>query len=633
MGGEAYGLLTRAFQASPPEFTDGPGIINLGTDPSRDPAGRGDIFNADLRQLAGDLVEAAANEVALPVSPESQVALENYVVAAPDVEEGTSSLFAGPGSALPAPALGGPPENVAGGPPLPWEGSFPGGCSNSASAVVNSNTGNHFYSLPILGFQVRGGMSLNLVLYHNSNTYYTGSFGSKWSCNFDARYQTNFADGELNNSCVIMMRFGNGRYVPYTFNFLTQRFESPTGFYDYIVATGTTLHFPSYTLVTKEGTKYGFGQIEAGAAGERRGILKWIEDRNGNRITINREANTGRMLSVTDPTGRSDRRISFAYNGVGGVTKIRDNHPTLNREWTFTYDSGGITKITYPPTTFGGVSPERNFQYDANSNITKETDLRGKEWRVYYDEYDRVTCFNEPGVYYSLPGFPQGYHFSYSYNTAVMSDPFNRNETHFYSRGFLQTIQDTAGKTERFDWAPARRLGAYWDKNGQVWSGTEDDRGNQLSTVTPMGRQEHATYNLDNTVATRSGDLTPSTYEFSYDSYGRPTAVARQVPGDPLQVLTSGTYTTTGLLQTATTYPGAGNPSRPYTFAQDVYGYTRLVQANGFGASTSSTNCIGQVAWARNEIGQQTNYEYDNWDRVTRVTKPNGDSVVVNYDL
>jgi len=142
----------------------------------------------------------------------------------------------GPGGAQ---TPGQPPANVAATPGTPrsWEGHIGVGGNN-----VKTGNGNKQTSFPIVGWQVRGGMSVNFSLIHNSQSNRGSAFGNKWVNSYESAISTNG-----NGSYYVCVYWGDGRVDAYTWNGST--YSPPAGVHDTLVVNGNPV--TSYDVISK----------------------------------------------------------------------------------------------------------------------------------------------------------------------------------------------------------------------------------------------------------------------------------------------------------------------------------------------------------------------------------------------
>lgn len=141
------------------------------------------------------------------------------------------------------------------------------------------------------------------------------------------------------------------------------------------------------------------------------GYLKYIEDSNGNRQTLNYSGG-GVLNGITDGAGRTTTFIRDMYHTLTGIVDPSD------RTTAFAYNANGqLETITYPDnkvTTFG---------YDANGNLTSATNFDGKKLTISYQSLApfRVTQLEESNG--ALLGGRLS--LSYGYNRTELTDVDN----------------------------------------------------------------------------------------------------------------------------------------------------------------------------------------------------------------
>lgn len=121
------------------------------------------------------------------------------------------------------------------------------------------------------------------------------------------------------------------------------------------------------------------------------GILSYIQDANGNKITYNTD-NSGAPTSVTrqNSGGSTETIATFQYNGSGQLYKIIDS---ANNATTFSYSNGYLTAVTHPDGT------TVTYTYGSDGKLASATDDES-DYAIFY-EYDantgKVDLFYEKG--------------------------------------------------------------------------------------------------------------------------------------------------------------------------------------------------------------------------------------------
>lgn len=121
--------------------------------------------------------------------------------------------------------------------------------------------------------------------------------------------------------------------------------STPTVFYKSTLTANTS---GGYDLKFKDGTIYHFffkAVIDFIYSHWERAGLEWIQDRNGNRLVIERDNTVDvRMTRITSP---NRKWVEFSYDGSSPrIAQVRDN---IGRAVNYTYDaSGRLWKVTNP---------------------------------------------------------------------------------------------------------------------------------------------------------------------------------------------------------------------------------------------------------------------------------------------
>ncbi len=296
----------------------------------------------------------------------------------------------------------------------PWEASVGG---------TNTVNGNKVTSLPIVGWKVRGGMSISLSLIHNSSADMSASseVGYGWLHSYSIYGVVDNTTGDFS------VRWGDG--LGYKFKKqINGTFTAPYGVNDKLVQDST-----GYTLTTGNQIRYRF----SGGTGNRVNGIS-IQDRSGNQITIAHDS-SDRVTSVTDPSGRS---LTFSYSG-SLLSSVTD---PANRTFTFSRDSNGnLTGASFP------LSTSVSYGYDSLHRITGVTDLRGKVWTFGYAGSGGALLWEKN---------PLNQQTSYSYfgGVTTISNPLNRSTTYSYNgSGQLASVTDAGSRTASYAYSNFRK--------------------------------------------------------------------------------------------------------------------------------------------------------------------------------
>jgi RHS repeat-associated protein len=591
LGAMSSAMSTILSQSSVPgPFLDTPGPVHKGSNPGRDPKGRGGVW----KQEHTELLELGSR--------------------------GTIYALQGGGGGQDT----GFDEGSGGG--FSWEGGGTGGVTGASS--VNTNNGNKLTTIPLVSWQIRGGMILDFTLYHNSISTYQGQIGHSWS------FTQNVYINQDSLTGTATVKWGDGQAVP--FDSGTNGFVAPAGVYDTLVKNTNS----TWTLTKKHGTIYGFNTA---------GFLTSITDRAGNAITITRNSNHY-VTKVSDPTGRE---IIVNLDSNNRITSIED---PLGRVWTFTRDTNDdLDKITYP--VLNNTTYSEDFDYNLTHDITSHWDRRGKEWKSTYNGDGSLATETTP----------LGYVTSYTYNSTntVITRPQSRTETHNFSNGKLVSKVDAASYSDAREYDTNNNVTKYTTKRGKIYLYTYDSRGNRiteknplnktwtytystanelLSEEDPLGNKTEYTYNSAGKLLTVKDPLLRTTVTNTYDGYGQLASTKNALNEtttfnrsgshgyltsvvDPLNKTTTITF---DLLGRVTSVQDPNNNTESISY--DVWGRPTTFTHPGSVTSSRTYNENGQLLTSTNERSKTTTFGYDDDGRKTSVTNAKSETEVYTYN-
>ena len=369
-----------------------------------------------------------------------------------------------------------------------------------------------------------------------------------------------------------------------------------------------------------------------------------VSDRNGNetRHIYNDE---GELVKIVDPVGLE---TSFTYSD-GKVTQIAD--PT-GRITQFEYDeAGNLVKITDPDGT------SRQFEYDDRLMVA-EVDKRGNREALIYDEFGRVdrAVLKNGGIVDIDPVQVQGL-----YAASDTDDPFNAPDAWTGEIG-VASYTDAVGNITLYNLDRSGQLVSATDEIGHLRSVernednlvaesttgrgyisqyTYDDNGNLLNVQDEIDLEDENSFGLSYTYDPIFNQLTSRTDELGrqilYDidplngNVLSETKVVGEIGGDD-DVITSYTYTDLGLIDLKTDPNG-----RITDYDYDSYGrLTRITYAKGTSDRAYEEfeyDSFGNQTALIDENGNRTEYEYDEMNRVVRVTYAVGTTDEVTESL
>ena len=208
----------------------------------------------------------------------------------------------------------------------------------------------------------------------------------------------------------------------------------------------------------------------------------------------------GRRNSITDSLGDV---TTYTYHGPSGKTaSVTNADGTLtNFSYTARTLSNGITLydltgVNYPDATI------ESFAYDANGNLTSQTDRAGNVWTATYNSRGQVLTATNPA----------GGVTTFTYN----------------ADGTLATSKDASNNTTTYAYDGLKRLITITRADATTRTFTYDNNDNLLTTTDERGNTTTFTYDDNNNLATMKDRLNKTT-TFAYDGMDRVTSVT-----DPL---------------------------------------------------------------------------------------------------
>jgi RHS repeat-associated protein len=427
-----------------------------------------------------------------------------------------------------------------------------------------------------------------------------------------------------------------------------------------------------YLLTESDGIATDFGS---------NGLLNYVRDTNGNRITAGYTA--GKLTSLTTTTGQY---IHIGYNAAGLISSLTDSS---GRTTTYNYDSsntfltsvngsnGQTTNYTYNTTQYAnplvsGAATQNTlqtitvpggthefFSYDDQGRLTGTTQDGDAEPLSFAYSFGQVTTTNGTGdasnTYYNENGLvakrvdalhhPTVYTYDANFNLTKITNAAGSSETFTYNgAGEVTSTTDFLGNTTNFAYAgPFNKTSSMTDANGNTTKYAYDPAGNLLSTtyadgsaststfnplgeatsfVNANGQPIGYTYNAAGQVAQESFS-DGSSYTYTYDARGNMLTAADSTG------TTTFTYDpTTGLLSEVT-YPGG----MFLTFTYNAAGQrTQMVDQTGF-TTNYGYDANGRLSELTDGAGNPiAGYAFDADGRLSEKTNGNGTYTTYAYD-
>ncbi|MGQ4414783.1 putative T7SS-secreted protein, partial [Streptomyces sp. SAS_269] len=344
--------------------------------------------------------------------------------------------------------------------------------------------------------------------------------------------------------------------------------------------------------------------------GENLAVLEQIDDRNGNWITFEYDAE-GTPLAVASSGGQGVRITTEC----GRVTAfhLATTGEELKR---YGYTDSDLTEVV----NSSGL-PLR-FTYDEAGRVTSWNDTNDRGYTYEYDSKDRCTSQTGSAGHMAM-------RLSYAApdpSTGLRTTSTTTGEGHtwrYLINDALQVVAETdpLGATTRYSRDRYNRLLSETDPLGHTSSFRYDEDGNLTSAVRPDGREATAEYN-ELGLPVKVVNLDGSVVRQSYDERGNRTSVT-----DPAGRATRFTYTEAGHL-TSVTDP-LGNTTRVVC---DRAGLPLQI-TNPLGATTRyERDALGRPVTVTDPTGAVTRLQWSVEGHLTRRTAPDGTTETWAYD-
>ncbi|MGW0206556.1 RHS repeat-associated core domain-containing protein [Streptomyces sp. NPDC003233] len=350
--------------------------------------------------------------------------------------------------------------------------------------------------------------------------------------------------------------------------------------------------------------------------GEDRAVLEQIDDRNGNWLTFEHDAE-GTPLAIVSSGGyrlkittSGDRVTALHLAGAapdGTDQEIRRYAYSPEGHLTEVINSSGL------PLRFG---------YDDRARVVSWTDTNNRSYTYEYDDRDR--CIAESGSHghmalrlsYDETDPATGHRVT----TTVTGEGHTRRYL-INANSQVVTEMDPLGAAAHFTRDRYNRLLSTTDPLGHTTTFRYDDEGNLLSVIRPDGREARAEYN-DLGLPVKVTGTDGNTHRRTYDERGNRTSMT-----DPASQATHFTYTQAGHLTSVT----------------DPLGHTTRVLCNRAGLPIEVTDPLGAVTrYTRDAFGRPiaitdptgatTHLEWTVEGHLARRTAPDGTSESWTYD-
>ena len=396
------------------------------------------------------------------------------------------------------------------------------------------------------------------------------------------------------------------------------------------------------------------------------GLVKelWFDkDGETRRIDVNGETvkkieKQGRNLLITDSSGLTVRK---EYDERDNLTKVvypdgasveyeydlRFNKPTRiaderGVEYAFEYDdSGNLAKKTYAAGS--AVEQTTEYEYDDAGNLVAIRRLKAgsgphetdAEILRTYDEHGNKTSETDP------EGNITRFTYDSAGNLASRQDPNGNIRSYTYDdAGNLRSVADPLGNRTLYEYDDAGKLVRTEDPRGNETSYAYDERGRTVGVTDAYGNTAWTEYDADGNVASRTDREGKKTL-FEYDPEGR---LVKTIDGNGNEI--------EHVYADYSASPCSSCSAAPYdrpvrtiypTFVKE-YSYdergrkileTDVFIQDGIEQSLETSfeyDPSGNLASRTDKNSNTTGYEYDDLNRLTKVTDAMGGETKYAYD-
>jgi len=548
---------------------------------------------------------------------------------------------------------------------------------------VSTVSGNMYHDETDITINGRG-LPYNFTRTYNSNRQdQDGPLGFGWSHSYGMALKSNDYGQFPNNAPAKAPENGNsitssisytderGGEHNYVLNADTAGVRSiavnPPGEFDTL-----SLNTPSaglHTLAFRNGAKYVFeGVSNMDTVPNQTARLAYIEDPYDNRLTMGYDT-SNRLVSVTDNLGITGRTgLTIAYQGNN--TRINTISDWSGRVWDYNYDAQGnleqrvdplaqtmqytyhasthlLHKLIYPADR-GGQRHTTAFRYYENNQTYAYSNTMGETESLFYDLFRKRTRITDPRGgrtehYYDTNG---------SLIKMINKDKgillFNNN-----ADGLRYLKTDGLGFKTQYSFQANRAVNALASNNfGRV--SREVDPLNQTTDI------DYGLFDQPSTTVDKRSNLVTRTYYQATNTgtgaiRGKLKEVRTTVNGTLNVLLESYTYYTSGqasgqpLLKTEYIDPLDSSRQRITRYIYEPNNGINLrlkavvgATSGGNVVTTYTYDTLGRLktktlrrrtsATDATLLSLTTTYEYDNLDRIIKVTNPRGDIAETVYD-
>lgn len=377
---------------------------------------------------------------------------------------------------------------------------------------------------------------------------------------------------------------------------------------------------------------------------------------------------TGKMTSVTDIRGN---KTSFTYDSDGNVISKTDSFGNTKN---FTYNElSKLNKVVYPS------GEELSYLYDACGNIVKISNNDGLTSQYFYDKLNRVVKIID------FKGNPTEYAYNSSGDLVKEIDSLGNTKEYIYKDGNLVEVRQPSGETYKYTYDSLGNLLSLSSKLGTISAQEFDSAGRVTKSKDILNHTLLYGRDADGNLISVS-DYNGNTYKYSYGIDHRVTSItdpkgnlfkivfdkennSRTVIGPKEEQLLKQDYNNFGDLiskidshgaVTSYDYDNVGNltavvkPDKSVTrynydklqrligathsdgttdqYTYDNYGNLLCLEGKDFKETYVYDTFHRMIETARDTPNSKVSYNYDKYDRRTKIAYPSGRTFEYIYD-
>jgi YD repeat-containing protein len=557
------------------------------------------------------------------------------------------------------------------------------------TAVVSLNvTDTPVGYVPPRGPAVPIGITYNSREDFQPATFDFTNLGSRWSFNWLSYVE----DDDPNNSGETVRqaeRGGGSLIVPHVAGMPSGTYgPAVRGYHQTIVRTLASGATVGFVVQYPDGSQDVYGQSD-NAATMRKYFLTAVSDTAGNTVTLHWDAATSRLLTITDALGQ---QTTLAYQLAGDIYKVTAVTDPFGRQAAFQYAGGELASVTdavgvtssfaYGPAVYDGTlapdfmnalttpygtttfdmaeHPPANLDDIGNVRWLLATDAAGNQKRIeFIHEAAGITRTTTEAVPAGFLNNNLNYRNTFYWNqTAMQSYDDNDPNRYLNATVELHWLRDLTGSE-----VAVSSILESEQAQGQhrLWFGypNQPDFGYQGSLSAPTvaaqvldsGQQQVTARTYDSSGRIQQlVDPAGRTYSFLYAANGIDVAAVRNptLNGGNGEQIAAYTYNSSHRPLTFTDYSGAVHSATYNSFGQmtsltrpdgaitnltyDAQGFLQQVARAGTSLQESYTyDTANRVRTWTSTDGYTLTFSYDNLDRLTAITYPDGTSDSVAY--